>query len=131
MLLITLVNALRMPIFSMSFVVDSFQKLLREVRIMYRPWSFTQKSLIVVEREILPSLMVQSNIKMFLLPIVKHPVLSDISFKLLPVRKVALVGESGEGATTLSNLLDEAIRTSKWRDHRGRRRYRSCDAAKS
>src|SRR3990167_4640670 len=39
---------------------------------MYRPWSFTQKSLIVVEREILPSLMVQSNIKMFLFTIGKR-----------------------------------------------------------
>ncbi len=34
-----------------------------------------------------------------------RPVLSDVSFTVEPGTKVALVGESGEGKTTLSNLL--------------------------
>lgn len=35
----------------------------------------------------------------------KHPVLKDINLTLLPNTKIALVGESGEGKTTLTNLL--------------------------
>lgn len=34
-----------------------------------------------------------------------QPVLSDISFKIEPGTKVALVGESGQGKTTISNVL--------------------------
>ncbi len=34
-----------------------------------------------------------------------HPVLTDVNFKIGPGSKLALVGESGEGKTTIANLL--------------------------
>ncbi|AKM80166.1 TPA: ABC transporter ATP-binding protein [Candidatus Saccharibacteria bacterium] len=105
-LLITLVNALRMPIFSMSFVVDSFQK------------AITGSKDYVSAMELHPEITDRSGARNITITngaveyknvsfaySKKHPVLSDISFKLLPGEKVALVGESGEGKTTLSNLL--------------------------
>ncbi len=105
-LLITLINAVRVPIFSMSFIVDSFQRAItgskdyvtamelkpeiadkphaynleiREGRVMYGAVNFAYKT--------------------------SQQVLDHVSFTLEPGEKVALVGESGEGKSTLANLL--------------------------
>ncbi|WZY01848.1 ABC transporter ATP-binding protein [Bacillus sp. FSL W7-1360] len=39
----------------------------------------------------------------------EHPVLHDISFSIAPGKKIALVGESGGGKTTVANLLSRLI----------------------
>ncbi len=105
-LLITLINALRIPLFSMSFIVDQFQR------------AITGSKDYVVAMELAPE--IHDKPQAHNLEVTEgkvryenvqfgyednHSVLKDISFTIEPGEKVALVGESGEGKTTLSNLL--------------------------
>lgn len=105
-LLITLINALRLPLFSMSFIVDQFQR------------AITGAKDYVVAMELSPEIHDKPqahNLKVDKGRIVydavqfgynhDHAILKDVSFSVEPGEKVALVGESGEGKTTLSNLL--------------------------
>lgn len=105
-LLITLINAVRLPIFSMSFIVDSFQRAITgskdyvaamelEPAIADRPGAHV---LTIGSGEVsYRSVSFSYN--------EKQEVLKDISFTVHPGEKVALVGESGEGKTTIANLL--------------------------
>ncbi|MEO7904704.1 MAG: ABC transporter ATP-binding protein, partial [Candidatus Saccharimonadales bacterium] len=105
-LLITLINALRMPLFSMSFIVDQYQR------------AVTGSKDYVTAMAIEPEITDHNNAQE--LTVTKgrivfdavdfaytkgQPVLSGISFVIEPGKKLALVGESGEGKTTISNLL--------------------------
>jgi ATP-binding cassette, subfamily B, bacterial len=105
-LLITLINAVRIPIFSMSFIVDSFQRAITGSKdyvaamelkpdIADRP---NAHNLVVSEGRVMYGAIDFGYSK-------TKQVLSKITFTLEPGQKVALVGESGEGKTTLSNLL--------------------------
>lgn len=105
-LLIALVSAVRAPIFNMSFIVDSFQRAITgskdyvaamelkpeisdrpgarhlditQGRVMYGAVDFSYKG--------------------------SQQVLSHVTFTIEAGEKVALVGESGEGKSTLANLL--------------------------
>jgi ATP-binding cassette subfamily B protein len=105
-LLITLINALRLPLFSMSFIVDQFQRAITgskdyviamelEPEIKDKPQAH---NLVVTDGQVeYQDVHFSYNST--------QPVLKDISFTVAPGEKVALVGESGEGKTTLSNLL--------------------------
>lgn len=105
-LLIQLVNMMRFPIFNMSFIVDNTQKAIAG-SVDY----FTVM-------ELAP--MISDHNKAKLLEVTKgevvfedvtfgyeqnETVLNSISFTAKPGQKLALVGESGEGKTTLTNLL--------------------------
>lgn len=105
-LLITLINAVRLPIFNMSFIVDSFQRAITgskdyvaamelQPEIADKPGA---RNLEVTKGRVMFGAVDFSYTK-------KKQVLSRITFTLEPGQKVALVGESGEGKTTLSNLL--------------------------
>lgn len=105
-LLITLVNMMRLPIFSMSFIVDNTQKAIAGCKDYFAVMELTPtiadkphaKALEITEARIEYS-HVDFSYKE------NEPVLHDISFKVHPGEKVALVGESGEGKTTITNLL--------------------------
>lgn len=105
-LLITLINAVRLPIFSMSFIVDSFQRAMTgskdyvramELRpeIADRPGA---RRLDVPRGEVLFSAVEFGYSS-------SNQLLHGISFAIEAGQKVALVGESGEGKTTIANLL--------------------------
>ena len=106
-LLITLINGLRAPLFNMSFIVDNFQKAVtgsRDVLAALR-----------VEPAIAdtPDAVTLRNIKgnvlfrdvSFHYPDDNLPVLKKISFTIALGEHVALVSESGGGKTTITNLL--------------------------
>ncbi|MFI5212464.1 MAG: ABC transporter ATP-binding protein, partial [Candidatus Saccharimonadales bacterium] len=105
-LLITLINALRLPLFSMSFIVDQYQR------------AVTGSKDFVTAMELAPDIQDTPNahnLEVSAGRVVyqevdfsytdKEKVLHGVSFTIEPGQKVALVGESGEGKTTLSNLL--------------------------
>lgn len=105
-LLITLINALRLPLFSMSFIVDQFQR------------AITGAKDFVVAMELAPEIQdkpqarnIEINTGLIEYKDVHfgynhdHAILKNVTFTINPGEKVALVGESGEGKTTLSNLL--------------------------
>lgn len=105
-LLVTLINALRAPLFSMSFIVDSFQRATSGSKdfvtaMKLRPEIsdvFGAKPLEVSRGHVEFDAVSFAYTK-------KYPVLTDITFTARSGRKIALVGESGVGKTTLTNLL--------------------------
>lgn len=105
-LLITLINALRLPIFSMSFIVDNFQKAVTGSRDYVTAMELdpeiadkvgAHKLLVSAGRINYENVSFSYNNS--------QQVLKNITFSIEPGKKLALVGESGEGKTTLSNLL--------------------------
>ena len=105
-LLITLINGVRMPIFSMSFLVDQFQRAITgsrdfvtamEIEPAIKDISGADKLEITNARVEYQDITFSYN--------ADEPVLRSINFSIAPGEKIALVGESGEGKTTLSNLL--------------------------
>lgn len=105
-LLVTLINTVRMPIFMMSFIVDQYQRAVtgsREfVEVMRTEPTIVDspkaKVLTVGAGEVVfddVSFRYSSE----------NPVLRSIAFTIKPGQKLALVGKSGEGKTTISNLL--------------------------
>lgn len=107
-LLITLINNLRMPLFNMSFIVDHFQKALAGskdfVAAMERRPDIEDApdaAPLVVEKGAIRF----EDVSFHYASVPHHPVLRDISFTIEPGEHVALVGESGGGKTTITNLL--------------------------
>lgn len=105
-LLVTLISTVRQPIFMMSFIVDQYQRaitgsrefvevMLTEPTVVDAPGAKTLK---VQQGEI-----IFDDVNFSYTDDV--PVLQSIAFTVKPGQKVALVGKSGEGKTTISNLL--------------------------
>lgn len=105
-LLIQLINMMRFPIFNMSFIVDNTQKAVAGSRDYFRVME-TKPS--VADRDHAPALEVKRAVVTY--DDVSfgynddNQVLYNISFDVQPGEKVALVGESGEGKTTITSLL--------------------------
>lgn len=105
-LLIQLINMVRMPIFSMSFIVDNAQRAIAGSVDYFRVMALTPdladapaaKNLAVEQARVVydaVNFAYEAD----------QPVLKGLSFSIEPGEKVALVGESGEGKTTITNLL--------------------------
>ncbi len=105
-LLITLMNQVRRPIYMMSFIVDMFQRAITgstdygevmalEPDIKDKPGA----KQLTVSRGMVGFNDIEFHYEK------DKPVLKGINFEIKPGEKVALVGESGEGKTTISNLL--------------------------
>lgn len=105
-LLIQLVNMMRFPIFNMSFIVDNTQKAIAG--------SVDYFSIMDIEPEVAdvqdaqPLAVRKGAIEYQDVSFSydkKQTVLKNISFSIKPGEKVALVGESGEGKSTITSLL--------------------------
>ena len=97
---------IRLPIFSMSFLVDQTQRAIADSKDYFVAMDEVPE---IVDEPTAKALRVkQSNIEFKSVDFAyeeRQPVLHGVSFTVQPDSKVALVGESGEGKTTISNLL--------------------------
>lgn len=104
-LLTTLLNQMRFPIFNMSFIVDNLQKAIAGSRDYFEVMSIkpaVQDKPDAKDIEVTQGAVEYKNVSF---GYGKKKILHDISFQIKPGEKVAFVGESGEGKTTLTNLL--------------------------
>lgn len=103
--LILYAQQIRIPIFTISFLVDSTQRAVADSRDFFELMDEKPE---IDDDTNLTKLDVKHGVIEFDglgFAYDKEPVLSNISFKVAKDSKLALVGESGEGKTTLTNLL--------------------------
>lgn len=105
-LLIQLVNMMRFPIFNMSFIVDNTQKAIAGSKDYFTVMSLKPA---VADKPHAPALEItKGHIEYDKVSFgynKEENVLHDVSFDIMPGEKVALVGESGGGKTTITSLL--------------------------
>lgn len=105
-LLVQLINMMRLPIFSMSFIVDSTQRAIAGSKDYIKVMDLKPN---VSDKSHAKALLVSSGVVSYKDVSFSYDkgeqVLHDISFTLQSGEKVALVGESGEGKTTITSLL--------------------------
>ncbi len=105
-LLIQYAMFIRLPIFTISFLVDQAQKTVSNTRDYFK--AMDEKA-DIVDRPGAPDLKVERGEITFTDVQFSYdtdkPVLRGVSFTAPAHGKIALVGESGEGKTTISNLL--------------------------
>lgn len=105
-LLVQLINMVRMPIFSMSFIVDQTQRAIAGCKDYFAVMSLQpdiKDKLHAQPLEVKDGLIKYQDVTFAYNK--DEPVLKKVSFEVPAGSKVALVGESGEGKTTLTNLL--------------------------
>jgi ATP-binding cassette subfamily B protein len=105
-LMIQLVGMMRMPIFSMSFIVDNFQRMItgcKDYAEVMRMKPAIQDSPDAKQLKVSHGKIVYEAVSF---GYNEHTmVINDANFTIEPGQKVALVGQSGEGKSTLANLL--------------------------
>ncbi len=105
-LLIQLINMMRFPIFNMSFLVDNTQKAIAGSKDYFRVMEMRPD---ILDKAHAPELTVTEGVVRYDGVTFGYNdgevVLKNISFDLKSGEKVALVGQSGEGKTTIANLL--------------------------
>lgn len=104
-LLIQYSMLIRIPIFSISFLVDRTQRAVANSKDYFEVMAEQPE---IADAPDAPALQVtKGEIKYQNVSFSygDNEVLSDLSFEIKPDSKVALVGESGEGKTTITNLL--------------------------
>lgn len=104
--LILLAQQIRIPIFTISFLVENTQKAVADSKDYFNIMNLRPQ---ITDLPSAASLVVKDgaiaiNNVSFSYD-VKQPVLKNINLEIKPDTKIALVGESGEGKTTLTNLL--------------------------
>ena len=105
-LLIQYGGLIRLPIFSMSFLVDRTQHAISDSKEYFKAMDEKPE---ISDQSGAKNLRVKNgeisfkNVSFSYES--KNQVLRDISFNVTPGSKIALVGESGEGKTTISNLM--------------------------
>lgn len=105
-LLIQLINMMRFPIFNMSFIVDNTQKAIAGSKDYVKIMGLTPA---IADKRNAPALSVNNGRVVFQDVSFSYTkgeqVLHGVSFVADAGKKLALVGESGEGKTTLTSLL--------------------------
>lgn len=103
--LLLLAFNIRMPIFTISFLVENTQKAVADSKDYFEVMDIKST---IKDVEGAKSLRVSKGAIAFRdvkFSYAKEAVLKGLSFDILPDCKIALVGESGEGKTTITNLL--------------------------
>jgi ATP-binding cassette, subfamily B, bacterial len=96
---------IRIPIFTISFLVDNTQKAIADSKDYFEVMNIRPK---IQDQAAAKTLVCSTGTVKFnnvSFGYGKKQVLKNISFNVLAGEKIALVGESGEGKTTLTNLL--------------------------
>ncbi len=97
---------IRIPIFTISFLVENTQRAVADSKDYFEVMSLEPA---IADRPDASELKVSKGAITFKNVTFRYdhdkPVLNSITFNIKPDTKVALVGESGEGKTTLTNLL--------------------------
>lgn len=97
---------IRIPIFTISFLVESTQRAVSDSRDYFETMAIEPE---IQDIEGALQLQVKKGAIEFTNVVFGYdkdrPVINNVSFAIMPNTKVALVGESGEGKTTLTNLL--------------------------
>jgi ATP-binding cassette subfamily B protein len=105
-LLLQYAALIRMPIFSISFIVDQSQRAVANTRDYFAAMDEVAETDDARRGKKLVSTHGQVKLTEVIFGYeVKNPILRGVSFTLEPGTKAALVGESGEGKTTIANLL--------------------------
>lgn len=105
-LLIQLIAMVRTPIFSMSFLVDNTQKAIAGSKDYFKVMELNPSVADKAHAPVLEVVRGEVSFDSVTFGYNHHEkVLKDVSFVIKPGEKVALVGESGEGKTTITNLL--------------------------
>ena len=107
-LLITLINGLRMPLFNMSFIIDNFQRAIAGSADLLK--ALQTEPEVIHEGDKNSPLNVQGEVEFkdvsFAYSDEKDKdVLSNVNFLVKPGQHVAFVSQSGGGKTTITNLL--------------------------
>ncbi|HUC89434.1 MAG TPA: ABC transporter ATP-binding protein [Patescibacteria group bacterium] len=105
-LLIQYAMLIRIPIFSISFLVDSTQRAISNTRDYFEVMDVKPEIIDhpgAVALKVSKGEIAFDNVQFSYDQ--KKPVLRGVNFEVKPGTKAALVGESGEGKTTLTNLL--------------------------
>ncbi len=104
-LLIQYAALIRLPIFSISFLIDRTQRAIADSKDYFEVMDV--KPEIADAKDAAPLKVTKGEIVYDSVSFSydRKRVLNDISFVITPDTKVALVGESGEGKTTITNLL--------------------------
>ncbi|MBI2797915.1 ABC transporter ATP-binding protein [Candidatus Saccharibacteria bacterium] len=105
-LLITLVNQAEFPLFGSSFIVDALQRATADSRDYFE--IMNTKAAITDEAGAKELKITKSQVEYRKVDFAYEKgqrVLTGISFTIKPGQKIALVGESGEGKSTIANLM--------------------------
>jgi ATP-binding cassette subfamily B protein len=96
---------IRIPIFTISFLVENTQKAVADSKDYFEIMSMEPIIADIVNAEPLNVNKGNIDFKNVRFSYGKQEVLKGLTFTVVPDSKVALVGESGEGKTTITNLL--------------------------
>ncbi len=96
---------IRIPIFTISFLVENTQKAISDSKDYFEIMNLEPEISDVEGAKKLAVKKGKITFEKVEFGYSDHPVIKGISLDILPDTKVALVGESGEGKTTITNLL--------------------------
>lgn len=103
--LILLAQQIRIPIFTISFLVENTQRAVSDSKDYFEIMNLKPEIADMPNARRLKVRHGDIRFSAVSFAYDKEPVLKNISLRIKPDTKVALVGESGEGKTTLTNLL--------------------------